>query len=114
MLSALGIAACGGSSSGDSGPVAVSFVDAQVVDGGVAVTYQASGTTGEDWPVLKISVRRTSTSLPPSSAEVRPIEQEDLVVVSSEARPGEDLVVYGSLFSEDGKRVQLPEQNFRP
>ncbi|HEX6152795.1 MAG TPA: hypothetical protein VFZ19_04650 [Solirubrobacterales bacterium] len=109
----MGLVACGSTSTGDSGSVTPKVVAVKLVDAGVQVRYRASGAEGGDWPVLRISVRKTEEDLPATSQEARPIEEEGTVVVPIEVQPNQNLVVYGSIFYEDGKRVRLPEQHFR-
>ena len=107
------LGACGGSSSSDPASVQPTIVSVKQVDGGVQVRYRASGADGGEWPVLNISVKKADGVLPPSSEYVRPIEEEGAVVVAIEAEPNEDLIVYGSVFYQDGRRVHLPEKHFR-
>lgn len=114
LTTAMGLAACGSSSTADPGSVVPTIVDVKPVDAGVQVKYQAPGANGGgEWPVLRISVRKADDALPPTSEFVRPVEEEGVVVVPIEAEPNQDLIVYGSIVYEDGRRVDLPKEHFR-
>jgi hypothetical protein len=110
MLVAFG---CGGDSTADPEQVTPTIVEATMVDEGVEVTYSAPGADGGEWPVLRISVRETGSSLPARSEFVRSVEEEGTVLIPIEVEPNRELTIYGSIFYEDGERVYLDDTHIR-
>jgi len=111
VLLCLALAGCAGPACGvkyqsDDPPTIVS---ANIVDSRVVVAYRIPGADGGDWPFILLSVLEPEIGLLPRNHEVRSVQEQGTTTTEFEVGADREVIVYGSVFYEDGRRVYLPE-----
>ncbi len=85
------------------------IVSAEIVDSLVRVEYRIPGADGGPWPQLLLSTLEPEAGPSPYTEPFAPVEAEGEVTMSHEVGPDREVVVFGSVFYEDGKRLYLPD-----
>lgn len=122
LLCCLALAGCGGddgaggeaSQTGDTESTGQpTIVSARIVDSQVRVVYRVPGADGGVWPTMLLSILEPEARPSPSNEEVHPVEAEGEATISREVGPSREIIVFGSVFYEDGRRLYLPEKHLR-